>query len=419
MKKLSLREILRWLVPKLWLLGCLIGTLLQSIQVSDVYFSYVTVTLTNVYHPTIYNQPQVSFCFPIILLINWQDVIDNYPNIISDMEFEGLSPDEIRKEVEKIPYLSVRRKRQAKFTNGRESWLVNNLTFFANDLITKCYLLNNETYLINEVDCWEKFHCTAFFKEDQICYGFSNQMIYEYFFVMKVLGSNGFIQSFDLNHIIRSRAMSLSYFISRNVDDIPFHGSGFAKKLSLTNYKDYSMIADRYLNKYLPPPYDTNCRDYDLSNFRSKDDCFESCERNRTIAKYEALIPGPTFDTKNEKLMKLNMRAVSDMKPEEGDQIEMIESFCSGACAQVECVENIMVPVTKSVNPRDRLMKITVGVPTAPAKVAQFVPNLSLTSYIVQLGSIIGFWTGLSLFHIYELIEGMIRHFIEKRKQSQ
>lgn len=418
MKKLTLSQILTWLLPKLWLIGCSIGTLLQSIQVSDIYFSYVTVTLTNVYHPTIYNQPQVSFCFPIILVINWQNTIDNHPNIISDMKFEGLSPDEIRKQVDEISFLTLRRQRQAMFTNGRESWLVNNLTFFANDLITKCYLLDNETYLISEVDCWEKFGDTAFFKEDQICYGFSNQMIYEYFFVMKVLGSNGFIQSFDFNPMIQSKVMSLSYFTSRDFDGIPFHGSGFAKMLSLTSYKDYTMTADRYLNKYLPPPYDTNCRDYGLSNFNSKDDCFESCERNGTIAKYDALIPGPTFDTKNEKLMKLNMRAVTDMKSED-DQIEMIESYCDEVCAQVECVENIIVPITNSLSPQEGFMKITVDVPTIPVKVAQFVPNLPLTSYIVQLGSIIGFWTGLSLFHIYELIEGMIKHFIEKRKQSQ
>ena len=419
MKKLTLKQILRWLLPKLWLIGCLIGTLLQSTQVSEVYFSYVTVTLTSVHHPIIYDQPQVSFCFPIILVINWQDMIDNYPNIVSDMEFEGLSPDEIRKQVDEIPFLTVRRQRQANFTNRRESWLVNNLTLSANDLITKCYLLDNETYLINEIDCWNKLDHAAFFKEDQICYGFSNQMIYEYFFAMKVLGSNGFIQSFDFNPMIRSSVMSLSYFISRDVDEIPFHGSGFAKMLSLTNYKDYSMTADKYLNKYLPPPYDTNCRDYDLSNFHSKGHCFESCERNGTIAKFDALIPGPTFDTKNGKLMKLNMRAVTDIKSEENNQIEIIQSYCGEACAQVECVENIMIPITKSVNPREGFMRITVGVPTTPTKVAQFVPNLSLTSYIVQLGSIIGFWTGLSLFHIYELIEGMIRHFIEKRKQSK
>lgn len=413
MKKSSIK----WLFGKLFLIVCMIGAALQSLEVSTIYFSYHTVTMTSVYFPTIYLQPQVSFCFPILLVTNFQSLIDHYPDIVDQMNLTGLTAAEMFNKSDSISFSSQRSKLQSAFTNDREAWLINNLTYFANDLVTNCNLLDPGTNLINEVDCWTQFVDTSFFKGDNICYGFANLAEYDDFLAAKVLGSNRMIESFKFNSIIKSANQIFNYYQSDNNDEIPFHKSGFAQQLSLTDYKEYVMTTDRYLNYYLPLPYDTDCFDYDTIGFHSEDHCLESCERNLTIKKYNVLIPSPTFDTKSETLMKLKMRAGASMSPEEAEEFKKIHDICNGKCFWKKCKENIMIPQILSANVADgEFFRITIKLLTTPAKVATFVPTLPILSYLVQLGSITGFWLGFSIFSGYELFETVIINLIARKK---
>ena len=417
-RKVTIGSVSRWILPKVWTIGSVTAAVLQVLQVTNIYFSFSSVTLTSVYFPKEYLQPQISFCFPIILVMNWDMVIEQHPDIIDDMNFTGLTPDQIREEVDAIPFLTDRRHKQALFTNGRHTMLINNLTYFATDLITICHQLDNATNLIKEVDCFEgeNFLDVAFFKEDLICYGFSNQLIYDHYLATKVIGSNGVVQIFEFNPLLRGR-IPLSYYSSKGQNELPYLGAGFPKSLSLTTYRHYTMTFDLYQNHHLPPPYDDNCRQYSRDGLMSQDDCFESCERNFTTKRFNALISGPTFDTRDDKLMELDMRAVTSITMAEEMEMDTIRTVCDEKCNQVECDENIVIPVTKSENANDHCLKMTIAVPPTPAKVAQFIPSMSTIGYIVQLGSIIGFWTGLSLFHVYELFESFISHFVSNHNR--
>lgn len=403
--KNRLTQFFKWLLIQSWVVICIVGTIVQSFEVSKLYFTFQTVTMTVIYHRPIYKQPQISFCFPIILLVNWDEVSNNYPDIVAEMNYTNMSPSEMRDFADGIPHLTKRRNQQAKFTDGREAWLINNLTYFAKDLITDCSLLDNETNLVNKADCWTSFVDSSFFKEDLICYSFSNHLIYDQFVATRVLGSNGIIQNFKFNQSIKSPVQPLSYFISNGVDQMPYHGFGFAKELGLVTYRDYTLSSALYRNIHLPPPYDTNCLDYESTEFHSADHCFETCERNATIVRFDALMPGPTFDTKDERLMKMKLRAVSRVSDEEWDEIVDIMEICAGKCSKVDCQENIIIPVLDSDNSASESMRMAISIPPSPARVAQFVPVLDLTRFIVQLGSVIGFWTGFSFLHFYIIIE--------------
>lgn len=181
-----------------------------------------------------------------------------------------------------------------------------------------------------------------------------------------------------------------------------------------------------YSNTLLPSPYVTNCRSYRLLdqpyNHRKDDDiidrgtCFDSCIKNRTFSKFGSGVILPSIIVFDETI-KLNPKYQhmtvdelysnkSLMKLRNELSIE-----CNMLCNSPTCYEDFHLAILKS-SIEFPYPSIGTYAMDSPKIDTTCSAKLSFVNYITSVFSTFGFWVGLSIFSIVDIMtDFIVKHF--------
>ncbi|KAI1305838.1 hypothetical protein HDE_01058 [Halotydeus destructor] len=275
----------------------------------------------------------------------------------------------------------------------------------ANEFVGKCIIRrphsNGFTYL-NRTACNRVLNVTKYYTLEYICYvvnliPYKDDIPYDANRIRYALNYPGmyyqvtlgdmwlkFMNYFKLLSTLRKngdRSISGANVISR----------GFYNNTSLYDMFYVSFHKIRY--QRLPPPFDTQCRDYFADGLKSSSDCAHKCINTRCMREMDrywyashARIP----------LEKYPLSSNDFKNKTYGKIFEDIFVACQRACAQPECTRTRTMTLVRSERYDDGIT-IKVVKTKEPSFFIKFDAFHTLESYLIFGMSCIGFWFGLSV----------------------
>jgi len=206
-------------------------------------------------------------------------------------------------------------------------------------------------------------------------------------------------------------------------------------QLTKTNYikliqnKEYKISFSRIVTKLLSSPFNTNCREYDILNNRNdqtKSDCIDRCimkfmkdKCGNCLHRIGILYRFETMDN-NQRLCENSSEFGQCMKSMNSEIRPKCETQCNNDCEEQffdytindehfffentsgltnidwEERNQILMEYSSSKN------KIRIYHKSLPDTIIEYMPEISFTAYIAQLGGLAGMWLGLSAITIYD-----------------
>lgn len=174
---------------------------------------------------------------------------------------------------------------------------------------------------------------------------------------------------------------------------------------------------NEYRNILLPSPYETNCRDYKREGLTSQENCFESCLVSQYVKSVGSLYndmplydndDGVTWDTSRDMIKR---RANYAKK-------KTLVAQCLQECRQKDCSNVVYIPIVQSVT--DGLVSNNFYLDMSPNPVirAETIEQVTLIQYLTDAGSSLGFWFGMSVVGIAEIMRGLVSKMMRKNNQK-
>lgn len=147
-----------------------------------------------------------------------------------------------------------------------------------------------------------------------------------------------------------------------------------------------------FTSNLLPPPFDTNCKNYTfhqqsstINNFDSQAHCIESCY-NDTVYRVFGLVSTtiPAYEATNH----IRFRWWSP-------EYRLYEEECINKCPQSDCLKEDFIPIILATG-KSFIPQIKLYATNAPIIQQESVPKLRLLEYIIYILSCVSFWLGLS-----------------------
>ena len=395
-------------LKRIWAIACILGNVLQIIEVSNIFFSYSVVTVVDVDFPSKFRPPTISICFYTIDLVRWEMALTKLPKLKDTLLQNGKLADNITNFVKKLSHEQKLEKSSA-FSEQMSAPDVFSLTLNKDDLFENCSLLNQTTYRTVNKPCTQLFKIRPFIRECYKCFSFAiiGDPEYDYLSVMRVTGTNGFIFGIPLVTSVLSRLNQGQVFYSDS-GTLPRHG--FSCNIWVNPLSQvFQLTFDNYMNTLLPTPYETNCVDYPQraeDKFENKGHCYESCARNKSMGQFTSLFPGPVIET----FRTQKVRTIANMSLQDFIIVRKIEQECDLVCKADDCKQRITIPVLLN-SDKNSFNLFTGFLQQTPDIETTYDPKMGLVEFLTQVASTFGFWTGLSLFGGFELVEHAIEYF--------
>ena len=374
-------------------LMCFSGFLFQLDQVSEVYFQYKTSSKTDIHVLHEENYHTIVFCPRYI------DMLD-------------------RSRYREFGLLPVKPQTNTEFYDELSSLTIKqifDLTPPTTDVILSCEVRSDnlsDVIFMNSSECHQFFQIFKAISGELVCYMFMPRMKTKYS-VGNAASSVTHLTS--AYHLVLNSSLAkstLSFIISHFVDPDnfkdPLHSRMFG--IMLNNAKTFVKsglnVYDQETNvNRLPDPYDTRCiPEHD------RQICHEDCLANKF-----RLVNRATGSGYHHKPLDLKIMTHKDY---ENKTLEKIASDGYNEChlcrVKTEC--NTKFSKTTVVEQEYNRLLVRSMVPSGAFTSITTVPLLTLIEYIVQVGSSIGVWFGLSVLSFHPT---KWKKMIKPRKQGE
>jgi len=179
--------------------------------------------------------------------------------------------------------------------------------------------------------------------------------------------------------------------------------------LALHQNRTYSITYDTYEAHLLKKPFETECEDYKGLGLGSRGDCYESCLRHETLAKEGEIPHGVNImPNETERLMSMKKMFNTTIKALMMD----LGIQCDKRCLAKDCTSVAHIPrkLTSSKTAKIGFNNIS---PQSPTIRASCQPMLTMTQFLTDLVSTLGFWLGLSALGIFRFFKRSSRAIAE------
>lgn len=152
----------------------------------------------------------------------------------------------------------------------------------------------------------------------------------------------------------------------------------------------------------LPPPFKTNCRDYDEHGFLDEDACMRNCSLQYIIKKKLKVTASVAYEEVDDREF--------DSMP--GQFQVAYNDSCERSCSDLPCtvVEILGQEVGHRKNPDNSTM-VAVILPTDPFEQITYSQKMSMIEYLAFIGSILGLYLGLSALGLFDVLFALyLRH---------
>ena len=372
------------------------GFLIQSGDVLRVYFEYRTRSDVSILVPKRISAPDVSLC------VRYVDVLKGNYNISStNTSYE--EDEKIRKIQTKITIREI-------FDNTPE----------ASELSEKCLLRlpqDYRLYTFNASECNKRFSVTKFYTQEYICYRWAfilknvedrfryfddftlkNETYFEYQNLAFTLSYPGLIYGIMMNYSSVYGA-DLCKVVLNNADSLPVNSIGYAPTFNrgVKLAPKYNLINVGYSItqlRRLPPPYNTDCRDY-FDTQGEKKPCIDACLLKETLRVFDK-VPFSFIKSNPENKKHIS---VDDLRNGTfSNLLTQMEMNCSSQCSQEQCLrEFYSTTLFKEESGEFEYFQIMVSAPKSPIIKVITKPSWSIEEFLIYISTIFGIWFGVSV----------------------
>lgn len=421
-----------------WFIICIIGSILQVIEVSNIYFSYKITTLVTMSYPPLITRPSLTVCFYTVEIYDWDKV--NLSDLV-ELEKIGLinaTQIMVSKEILKKVQTQVRNDGFGEMidytgivnSNSTASQVMSRSLNFTT-LIKGCYEISNIDYMYHSDKKCSNFKETTYVREMQKCIRIDSLLRsqeYKYMLLNQIV-SQGFFYQFKVNGKYSGRISNVMYSFG------PVGGflrNGYIRQvmketLSVSIILTYSI----YRSQLLPEPFETACINYKnylnkehfvLKNFKHpkpkvddyrnykynfdpksilhRGDCWEECVKINSVKYFGKISPGVSVTSDIEIPMMSQFELEDDKNIFNFDR--EIKTKCNDKCKWQECDSSYFIPQIVSSKVREvegtKAQKVIVHVMTQPVTHTVAVQKMNFVEYISYIATAIGFWLGLTVY---------------------
>lgn len=347
------------------------GFVVQFLQLSQQYFRYNTVSQQTIARPLSISPPSINICFRVEDLFNKSKLHELYGTTIT------------------LDQLTI----EQLFHITPDSSLI------AED----CAIHRHNWYGLESVDCAE-FEIKKQFKQEKICYsiGLVSKEEFGYKYVMNDR-QEPFLYTIEFQG--KYFLGNPNYYFFFKSQHKQFHGNGdnfLDTNRHITNDSTgagdqnwVSLSYSVYKSKLLAAPYTSKCLDYTDFGFESRDQCYEMCLIDKTIAEFDkvpfnVLINSENLNRKYGRLSEedINNNTVSHLLRE-------FEAVCESKCWNPDCVQEDIVPklIAAEFNSQPGLSFYGSN---DPQIITDLIAKMSLVDYLSISFSLVGFWIAFS-----------------------
>lgn len=359
---------------------CLIGCVLQIIEVSNIYFSYQSIVNVRFDFNKFIDLPAITLSSRKQNLIDYEYLKRNFPN--------------------QSDYIKV-----FNSLNVHQQHLA---TFSAKSIIHKCMLFY---YGKNTFKMWVpcdqvsriKYHFTEQYKyytifsqyendtDERFIKYFDNSNDGQHVFVKIFLNKN-LLQSFNI--IIHNR----KYPPSEGQEKLIYTRDKSEEHLSIT----------KTTISLLPSPYITACFDYRQIGYKSRQDCVHNCKHDYYRQHFGRLYEGSIIEASSDEYWN------STLIPR--DHLKWMFNNCTQMCRLENCyneyysVEEIPIKATLSAKSETFILSLYAHINYDTT--CTHLPKLQFTEFLIYVGSVFSLWFGISMISMSQIV---INFLNEKR----
>lgn len=150
---------------------------------------------------------------------------------------------------------------------------------------------------------------------------------------------------------------------------------------------------DKYVSELLPAPFEANCRDYFTEGMGSQASCVMDCQKRETVARNNTILASSRYDL-NDTLDVCPMAEKHCQK-----LLEIVSPICQRHCSRQDCLSvyySIRKQTTRNLTDEEQF-QIALYSPTERTVRVKSTQSISLGQLMVNLGSTISSWTGLTV----------------------
>lgn len=336
--------------------------------------------------------------------MKWEELFTKYPHFREAMKYEDMSINDIE-----ATYREYSQAEKLTKLSGIMSTLTSNqimtLTESISEYVFRTILMNQTKLEMDTVTDYRLlWRPKEYLRECFRCSSFDNNVgngLYNYHDIFLDGKSNGFAYELSFNETLLNRTNCVLIMLH---EQWHYPRSGQTKGIPIRDLsKLFTIKYIIYVSHLLPSPYSTNCIDYTGKMLDGTGHCYEQCARNESLKAFDKLFPGPVINEKD----NYSLLSLSNQTRETYEKIERIKSACSMVCNMKNCTDYVITPYLDTMTDFSRMI-FDVCFPNQPNIVTEYSPYLSLANFIVSMLSTIGFWIGISLFDVQQLITGLI-----------
>ena len=363
---------------------CFIGFVAQVLQISYEYFQYKTLSRIQLELDEKHRAPNIALCVDI------SNILQKDKDLVYRPESDDFL---IKKPNGKLDYLTVRE--------------MFDKTPDVRDTIDSCQHRGNFSNFItstlkeNSSQCLGAFDIYKYFTQKRVCYIFSKKSNVSYTTreLAEALDFTSKYYEIHLKPVFNnvSWIQVIAYFPSKDI--YPYTSRHFArwqrrrdKNVSPPD-NIFTMTFQIYDVTLLPAPYDSNCT-------RHRNQVLARCKLNCLSDKLRPFNRIPSSEILEKPLDEIPL-TVNDVdvnfNAARAGNISRIHEYCNRICKKLKCYFNFTITqYESSYNPDTNIILTPISF-LAPAVQVTTVANVSLSEFLVYIGSSFGIWFGLSL----------------------
>ena len=199
-------------------------------------------------------------------------------------------------------------------------------------------------------------------------------------------------------------------FAIHSPNTLPCMSSGVCMNDFLTLKKSYLVKYHQLSTALLGSNYDTNCFEYDPdhkhSNFNMRSDCLSWCfqaKMSKLCNSDSIFVTDDLF--RDEVLDNFLGKNLKVFQPDDMEKVELAKGTCLNECRE-DCnfkYFSTQIDQFDELNESDHLV-LYIGHDNLPDLLIKHIPEMTLISFVSNLGGLFGLWLGISFMVIFEHI---------------
>ena len=384
-----------------WILLCVAGCVSQVSVLTIGYFSYdisSTVSYTSRDEITL---PDITFCTYLIDLLEWRDA--RLSSICSRLlppphagNCSRLAPDEMAAAVAGSKDVTFLRESGFLLFNQFPIGTLINLTSGIDWLFPGLLITDRESEELVAHPLTDVFRTSSFIRGLNKCFTLAWRSAFahrSYQEIRRQVVAPGLLVYLlrSVQHQVHLLAISFSEAGSKVRIDrsdsllIPSQG------LSSSTY-------EKIESHLLPPPFQTDCRNYQESGLTDRSECFERCYSRNVSDTFGKRPPGMRFEVTDDKIHGMTNAFAKAHK----GALDAAWHACQAACRQHDCHQVTYVSRLKSASQATEgvFPGHMVHVNTAPDVRSESLAKMTLSEFLADVASTLGFWLGVSVLQL-------------------